>query len=242
LDGVAEARTRAGQLGVTLVAGCELSCDFGASSASMHVLVYFLEPGEGPLQDELFELQEGRDDRNRALAARLNELGLPITYEEMQEEAGGSGAGRPHAAAVLVRKGVVGSVTEAFEHWLGHGRPGYVERRRLEPAQAVRLARESGSVTSVAHPLSLELSEPELEGAMRGLAELGLTGMECIYGRYSPEEREQLAGLARRLGLVVTGGSDHHGNYKPDLRVGIGRGDLRVPDRALEELADRLPS
>ncbi|MDQ3680991.1 MAG: PHP domain-containing protein [Actinomycetota bacterium] len=241
LDGLDEARTRAGQLGVTLVPGCELSCSFGASSASMHVLVYFLEPGEGPLQNELFELQEGRDDRNRALAARLDELGLPITYEEMQDEAGGSGAGRPHAAAVLVRKGVVGSVKEAFETWLGHGRPGYVERRRLEPSEAVRLARESGSVTSVAHPLSLELPEPELEGALRELAELGLAGMECLYGRYSPEEREQLAGIARRLGLVVTGGSDHHGTYKPDLRVGVGRGDLHVPDRALEELADRLP-
>ena len=242
LDGVDEARARAGQLGVTLVPGCELSCAFGASSASMHVLVYFLEPGEGPLQDELLELQEGRDDRNRALAARLADLGLPITYEEMQDEAGGSGAGRPHAAAVLVRKGVVGSGKEAFDSWLGHGRPGYVQRRRLEPPEAVRLARESGSVTSVAHPLSLELSEPELEGAMGELAQLGRAGMECVYGRYSPEERQRLAGLARRLGLVVTGGSDHHGTYKPDLRVGVGRGDLDVPDQALEELADRLPS
>ena len=242
LDGVAEARERAEELGITLIAGCELSCASPAAAGSMHVLVYFVEPAEGALQDKLAELQSVRDDRNRALAERLGDLGLPVTYEEMQEEAGGSGAGRPHAAAVLVRKGVVASVGEAFERWLADGRPGYVERTRLEPAEALRLVRESGGVASVAHPLSMKLPDAELEATMRELAELGLAGMECIYGRYSPEEREGLAGMARRLGLVATGGSDHHGTYKPDLRVGVGQGDLDVPESALEELAARRPS
>jgi len=242
LDGVAEARERAEELGITLIAGCELSCISPAAAGSMHVLVYFVEATEGPLQDKLAELQSVRDDRNRALAERLGDLGLPVTYEEMQEEAGGSGAGRPHAAAVLVRKGVVASVGEAFERWLADGRPGYVERTRLEPAEALRLVRESGGVASVAHPLSMKLPDAELEATMRELAELGLAGMECIYGRYSSEERAGLADMARRLGLVATGGSDHHGTYKPDLRVGVGQGDLDVPDTALEELAARRPS
>ena len=242
LDGVAEARERAEELGITLIAGCELSCASPAAAGSMHMLVYFVEATEGPLQNKLAELQAVRDDRNRALAERLGDLGLPVTYEEMQEEAGGSGAGRPHAAAVLVRKGVVASVGEAFERWLADGRPGYVERTRLEPAEALRLVRESGGVASVAHPLSMKLPDAELEATMRELAELGLAGMECIYGRFSPEEREGLAGMARRLGLVATGGSDHHGTYKPDLSVGVGQGDLDVPESALEELAARRPS
>ncbi len=239
LDGVDEARARADELGVRLVPGCEISCAF--PSGSMHMLVYFLEPGDGPLQDKLAELQEVRDNRNRTMAERLAQIGLPVSYEEMQEEAGGSGAGRPHAAAVLVRKGVVGSVKEAFDRWLAAGRPGYVERTRLEPADAIAMASESGSVTSVAHPLSLNLADDELEGAMRDLAQLGLAGMECVYGRYSPEERERLAAIARRCDLVVTGGSDHHGTYKPDLQVGVGQGDLDVPDQALKELEDRRP-
>ncbi len=242
LDGVEEARGRAEELGINLIAGCELSCVSPAAAGSMHVLVYFVEPVEGPLQDKLMELQTVRDERNRALATRLEDLGLPVTYDEMQEEAGGSGAGRPHAAAVLVRKGVVRSVTEAFERWLGDGRPGYVERTRLEPAEALRLIRGSGGVASAAHPLSMKLPGAELEATMRELAELGLAGMECVYGRYSPEEREGLVDLARGLGLVVTGGSDHHGTYKPDLRVGVGQGDLDVPDQALEQLAARCPS
>lgn len=239
LDGVEEARARADELGVRLVPGCEISCAF--PSGSMHMLVYFLEPGGGPLQEKLGELQHVRDKRNRVMAERLGQIGLPVTYEEMQEEAGGSGVGRPHAAAVLVRKGVVGSVKEAFERWLAAGRPGYVERTRLEPGDAIVLARQSGGVTSVAHPLSLSLDDDELGAAMRELAELGLTGMECVYGRYSPEERERLADIARRCDLVVTGGSDHHGTYKPDLRVGVGRGDLDVPDGAVKELEDRRP-
>ena len=239
VDGVAEARARADELGVRLIPGCEISCAF--PSSSMHMLVYFLEPGEGPLQDKLGQLQEVRDGRNRVMAERLGQLGLPVTYEEMQEEAGGSGAGRPHAAAVLVRKGVVDSVKEAFERWLGVGRPGYVERTRLEPADAIDLASQSGCVTALAHPLSLKLHDDELEKATGELAELGLAGMECVYGRYSPEDRERLADIAHRFDLVVTGGSDHHGKYKPDLQVGVGQGDLDVPDRALKELEDRRP-
>ncbi len=239
LDGVAEARARADEVGVRLVGGCEISCAF--PSGSMHMLVYFLEPGEGPLQDRLGQLQEVRDRRNRVMAERLGQLGLPVTYEEMQEEAGGSGAGRPHAAAVMVRKGVVGSVREAFERWLGAGRPGYVERTRLEPADAIDLARQSGCVTALAHPLSLDLGDDELEKTMGELAGIGLAGMECIYGRYSPEDRERLVAMARRCDLVVTGGSDHHGTYKPDLQVGVGQGDLHVPDRALEQLENRRP-
>jgi predicted metal-dependent phosphoesterase TrpH len=239
LDGVPEAAARADELGIRLVPGCELSCGFG--ERSLHLLVYFLESGHGPLQDELANLQEARHQRNVALAERLDDLGLPCTLEEMEEESGGSGTGRPHAAAVLVRKGVVGSVREAFDQWLGVGRPGYVASRRLEVPEAVRLARASGAVAVLAHPFSLRLEEAELESAVAELASLGLTGMESLYGRYSPDERQALAALARRHDLVPTGGSDHHGTYKPDLKVGVGQGDLEVPDEVLDELEDRRP-
>ena len=239
LDGLAAARARADELGVELVPGCEISC--ANTPGTMHVLVYFLEAGEGPLQDELAGLQQGRHDRNVALVERLQELGLPVTHEEMEEEAGGMGAGRPHAAAILVRKGAVGSVQEAFDRWLAKGRPGYVEKPRLAPARAIALARASGGVAVLAHPLSLELAPGELDARVAELAELGLGGVEALYGRYTPEERQGLTTLAQRHGLAVTGGSDHHGTYKPDLQVGVGRGDLDVPDDLLEALVARRP-
>lgn len=239
LDGIPAARQAASSLGIELVAGCELSCDVGGTwgNGTMHVLVYFLEPGDGPLQDELVRLQDVRDERNRRMCDALG-----ISYDDLQAEAGGIGAGRPHAAALLVRAGRAESIQDAFDRWLGKGRPGYVEKERLAPAEAMRLAVASGGVPVLAHPRSLELEPAALRSTIEELAALGLAGMECEYGRYSPEDRSGLRDLASALGLVATGGSDHHGAYKPDLQVGIGRGDLDVPDTALDDLKARRPS
>jgi predicted metal-dependent phosphoesterase TrpH len=233
LDGIEAARASAARVGVELVPGCELSCE--VEVGTMHVLVYFLEPGDGPLQDELVRLQDVRDRRNEIMCERLG-----LSYEALQAEAGGMGAGRPHAAALLVRDGRATSIQDAFDRWLGKGKPGYVEKARLAPAEAMRLAVASGGLPVLAHPNSLELEPLALRGQLGELRDLGLVGMECEYGRYSPEDRAGLAALAGDLGLVATGGSDHHGTYKPDLSVGTGRGDLDVPDSALEELRQRL--
>lgn len=235
LDGIEQARTAASRLAVELVPGCELSCEW--SPGTMHVLVYFVEPGEGPLQDELLRLQRVRDERN----VRMCEI-LDIPYQELLAEAGGSGAGRPHAAAVLVRRGQAASIAEAFDRLLAKGRPAYVEKERLLPAHAARLARASGGVAVLAHPLTLDLAPADLEGAVGELAELGFAGIEAVYGGYPPEDRAGLVALAERHGLVATGGSDHHGTYKPDLAVGVGRGDLLVPDEVLGKLVARRPA
>lgn len=240
LEGLPAARERAGELGVELVPGCEVSCAF--RGRSVHVLVYFVEPGEGPLQDELLRLRHDRVARNRRLVERLGELGLPVGYDELVAESGGEeGAGRPHAAAILVRKGLAESVTDAFDRWLGEGRPAYVPKARVTPGEIARLAGRSGGVAVLAHPLSLELAPPELEAAVGELAGAGLVGLEAVYGRYRPEERRGLAALAARHDLVATGGSDYHGAMKPDLSVGTGTGDLRVPDEVLGRLAARRP-
>jgi len=237
LDGVPEARAEAARRGLELVAGCELSCVWGPGT--FHLLVYFLEPGLGPLQEHLTTLQGQRDERNHRLVARLQELGLPITFEEVEAEAGGAGIGRPHVAAVLVRKGVVASVAEAFDRWLAKGKPGYVRKATLEPGEAIDLALASGAVPVLAHPHSLGLEPGGLGPTLRELSERGLAGVECHYGAYQPEERAGLTALAGRLGLVATGGSDYHGRYKPDLSVGTGRGDLEVPDAVIDSLRER---
>jgi predicted metal-dependent phosphoesterase TrpH len=239
LDGLAEARARAQTLGVDLVPGCEVSCEW--APGTLHVLVYFVEPGEGPLQEELARLQADRVERNRQMIDRLAAAGLPVTLDELEAEAGGMGAGRPHMASILVRKGVVGSVQEAFDGYLARGKPGYVSKARLSPRTVAEQARRSGGVAVLAHPLSLQLDEPGLASTVAELADAGLTGLEAVYGRYSPDERAGLADLARRHGLVATGGSDYHGTYKPDLAVGTGRGDLSVPDTTVAALAERRP-
>jgi 3',5'-nucleoside bisphosphate phosphatase len=240
VEGLAEARAAAETVGVRLVQGCELSCEVG--SATMHLLVYFLEDGPGPLQEKLAGLQAARADRNRRIVDVLQASGVDVTLEEILEEAGGGSVGRPHVAGVLLRRGYVTSVQEAFDVWLAKGRPAYLDRERLLPAEAIRLAHESGAVTVLAHPTSLGYDEAELERFVGGLAADGLDGLECEYGRYPPELRARLRALAERLGLAVTGGTDYHGRYKPDLDLGTGLGDLNVPDELLDALEARRPS
>jgi predicted metal-dependent phosphoesterase TrpH len=236
-DGVEPASKKAAEVGVELVPGVEISCEH---KGTMHMLVYFVEPGEGPLQDELVRLQRARDSRNERLVARLGELGLPVSLDELLEEAGGTGAGRPHVAAILVRKGYASSVQDAFDRYLAKGAPAYLDKERLEPVKAISLALRSGGLPVLAHPLSLGLTPAETESTVRELASAGLVGLEAIYGRYGQEERAGLAVMAAQAGLAITGGSDYHGTYKPDLSLGTGRGDLHVPDGALAALRERL--
>jgi len=239
-DGVARAAARAAQVGIRFISGCEVSCAY--SPGTMHVLCYIVTGTDSPLQAELTRLREDRELRNERMATRLADIGLPITYDEVVEEAGGVGVGRPHFAAVLKRKGVVSSIQEAFDSYLAKGTPGYVSKARIEIETVIDVARRSGGVASLAHPLSLGLERQSLAVELGRLAEIGLTGVECYYGRYDPDTRSELARLASRLGLVATGGSDFHGTYKPDLSMGVGTGDLSVPDGVVEELEARRPS
>jgi len=233
--GIAEARAEASKVGLELIPGTELSLQW--DQGAMHLVVLFLEPGPGPLQDRLAALRIGRTDRNSRIIARLDELGVPITEEELSKQAGGESVGRPHIAAVMVRRGYVETIYEAFDRYLALGKPGYMSRLRLSPEEAIGLARDSGAVPIVAHPHTLGLNNSEeVAATLRRLAGAGLAGIECYYPLYSPLEREGYAALAQRFGLKPSGGSDFHGAYKPDVELGVGRGNLSVPDHLLDAL------
>jgi hypothetical protein len=138
-----------------------------------------------------------------------------------------------------VKAGAAADIDDAFDTYLADGRAAYVPKSRLSPAEVARLAVASGGIAVLAHPLTLGLDPSSLEQLVGELAEAGLGGIEAIYGRYTTDERRALRRMAKRQGLVATGGSDYHGSFKPDLEVGTGMGDLDVPDSALEELAAR---
>lgn len=238
-DGLAEAAGAGDAAGIEVVPGVELSLAW--VSDGMHLLVLFLGPGPGPLQDRLAELRSGRAARNGRMVARLRELGMDVTPAEVEAQAGGGVVGRPHMAAVLVRKGYVPDIPTAFERYLASGRPAYIGRFRLEPEEAIRLARASGAVPVLAHPHTLDLTRDEIHGVLDRLVDAGLVGLECRYSTYPPEERRSWTTVARHHGLIPSGGSDYHGTYKDDVSLGWGRGDLRVPDRLLEELREARP-
>lgn len=238
LDGIARARSAARRLEIDFIPGTEISCTF--DNGTLHLLAYFLELEQGPMQDELLNMQAARTKRNEDMALRMAKAGIPITLDELLEEAGGPNLGRPHFAAVMMRKGMVTSIQEAFDLYLAKGRPYYVPKVQISARDAIGLVRASGSLPVLAHPLTLGLEPPALKSYVEELCDYGLVGMESYYGRYSPAERRGLADMAQALSLVATGGSDYHGTYKSGLDVGIGEGDLDVPGSIVEQLKGRL--
>lgn len=236
LAGLTEAEDRAKTAGIDFVRGCEVSASF--QPGSLHLLCYFV-PTEGALPKKLADLRGERERRNEKLLELLTGLGFPITREEVELEAGSDVIGRPHFAAVLIRHGVVSSVEEAFQRFLAKGAPAYVEREHVEPTEILEVAAESGVLTSIAHPMTLGLEPTELDRLLDDFASSGVDGMECYYSSYDEDLQRDLAAMARRHGLVPTGGSDFHGTFKPGLYVGTGRGELCVPDEVLDELRAR---
>ena len=239
VEGIEPARAAAGRVGIELVPGTELSLEF---LGGMHLVVLWLEPVPGPLQDRLPSLQLGRTARNQAIVDLLTELGMPIAMEDVLAVAGSGSVGRPHIAEVMVRHGYVTSGPEAFDLWLSAGKPAYAGRPRLEPEEAIGLALESGGVPVLAPPQTLGINRAdEMAELLDRLRADGLIGMETMYAAYHRHEREGYTDLARRFGLTASGGSDYHGTYKEGLELGRGYGDLAVPESILEELRERKP-
>ena len=220
--------------GLDLVCGIELSTKL--HSHSVHLLGYFMreqDPPPAEFRTWILDLQESRRERNVRLVARLQELGLDITMEEAEARGGGM-TGRPHFARLLVEKGYVSSMQQAFEEYLDESAKGYVTRREPAFTEAVQRIRQAGGVASLAHPIRLR---EDLAAVLPSLCAGGLAAIEAYHSDHSAEQTRLYLQLAEENGLIVTGGSDFHGDAKPEIRLGTGRdGNLRVPDELLNSL------
>jgi predicted metal-dependent phosphoesterase TrpH len=204
----------------------------------MHLLGYFIPERDNPLSAALAELQYHRANRNKIIVERLNELGIPVTFEEVETEAGGQGAqiGRPHFAAVLVRHEAVPDYQTAFDEYLAKGAKAYVGRKLYKPAEATELMLSAGVVPVLAHPFTLNLAFEDLERFVDSLVEVGLRGIEGYHGDMPEVEQEPYRALGRSRGLIVSGGSDYHGDMRPDRGMPGGRHNVICPAEVLEEL------
>ncbi|WP_243315465.1 PHP domain-containing protein [Geothrix paludis] len=234
LGGIPEFLAMQPKVKVRLLVGTELSCRF--LGRSLHVLGLLVDPADARFQGRLDELRSRRDDRNRRMLARLAELGCPITYEDVRAQAETPLISRVHFAKALAARGFVKRAPEAFERLIGDDCPGFVPREELSPAEATRWIREAGGVPVVAHPGRFAGGSFRWDEAMKDLQREGMEGLEGYYGEYRAAEQKHFVALAARLGMVVTGGSDYHGANKPGLRLGAGRGGLKVPDSLLDDL------
>ncbi|WP_416968353.1 PHP domain-containing protein [Streptomyces sp. 4F14] len=199
--------------GLTLVTGAELSCR--VDGISMHMLAYLFDPEEPALLAERELVRDDRVPRAQAMVARLQDLGVDVTWEQVARIAGDGSVGRPHVAAALVEAGVVASVGDAFtEQWLSDGGRAHVAKHETDPFEAIRLVKAAGGVTVFAHPGASKRGLTVPDSAIAEMAAAGLDGIEVDHMDHDPGTRARLRGLARELGLLVTGSSDYHGSRK----------------------------
>lgn len=233
VDGIEAALEEGEKSDIEVVPGIEISVDF---NPEMHILGYFFGDTYHNIKGLLADLKRNREERNPKIVNRLNELGFGITMNEVEMEALGAVVGRPHIAKVLIKKGYVHSVEEAFEKYLSYGKPAYFKKDKLSPQSGIGEIIKAGGVPVLAHPRYLYFSEEALDQLLCELAEIGLKGVEANYVDNTPEETARFTKLAAKHHLIVTGGSDFHGSFKPDIEIGRGRGNLRVNYEVLEEL------
>ncbi|MDX3579276.1 PHP domain-containing protein [Streptomyces sp. FL07-04A] len=199
--------------GLTLVTGAELSCR--VDGISMHMLAYLFDPEEPALLAERELVRDDRVPRARAMIARLNGLGVPVTWEQVARIAGEGSVGRPHVATALVELGVVPTVNDAFTgDWLADGGRAHVGKHETDPFEAIRLVKGAGGVTVFAHPGASKRGHTVPEAVIAELAAAGLDGIEVDHMDHDAQTRARLRGLAGDLGLLVTGSSDYHGSRK----------------------------
>jgi len=239
--GLPEARAAGDDLGVRVISGVEITCEYGGKS--MDMLGYCFDSGADALQARLAEIQEGRRQRNLEIIGKLNALGHDISYEEVVAEADKSDGkiiGRPHFATVMIRKGIVQERQEAFDKYLAEGGAAYVQKLAVSPEECVEMLRSAGGLAVLAHPKLIRFpAGVGIRDLLAALKDAGLAGLECYYSLHSPEEIQQYLALAKEFDLLPTGGSDYHGGNKPEIKVGIGLGDLRVPLSCAEGLLAR---
>jgi len=230
--GYDQALAPAASAGLEVVCGIELSTKLHGQS--VHLLGYFLgSDGLAGFREWILELQAARRERNVRLAARLRELGIDITIEEAEARGRGM-TGRPHFAQIMVEKGYVRGFREAFDEYLDESAKAYVFRREPQFAESVERIRNAGGIASLAHPIRVHADVPAL---MPELCDAGMNAIEAYHSDHKAEQTAMYLALAQQYGLLVTGGSDFHGDVKPGVVLGTGYGgNLHVPEDLVERL------
>ena len=226
--------------GPELIPGIEMSCLY--QGKDIHIVGLFIDPAHPSLLSVLQVYQASRKRRNRMMAQKLTRAGFPVTVEALAAMFPGAVLTRAHFARYMLSHGWISQIDEAFQKYIGDGGPCYVEKAYIAPEESLRVIREAGGISILAHPLLYHMSENELEKMICFLKSLGLEGIEAMYSTYTDADQLYVLKLASRFGLLKSGGSDFHGANKPSIALGTGCGRLCVPDAYLESMKDYLSS
>lgn len=241
VDGVGRAIQKAEELEnhIQVISGVELSCQYPVTpekNVEIHILGYNINHKDETLVSTLKNVATERDNRNRKMCENLHNAGYPITYKELTDKFGGMIITRAHFAKLLLENGGVPSMDAAFKTCLAIDSPYFVNRKYLTPKAAIELIKNAGGIPVLAHPLLYKLSVSEIRKMLDILKGYGIRGIEALYSRNHGTDEAFVRKLANEHELFITGGSDFHGDNKPDIEMGTGTGNLRVPVLLLENL------
>jgi len=234
LDGLPRARASAAGTGLRFISGVEMEIE--RAEGEFHLLGIGLDGDSEALREALSGVQAARRTRNTRMVEKMQSAGIPITMKEVTDTAGGEIVSRAHFARVLVRKKVVASIDAAFKRLIGKGMPFYEPRACLELRGAALLIRRAGGIPVIAHPISLGLQGPALRLFVSACRDQGVAGVEAWHPNQSVKLCRRLERLAHSLGMVVTGGSDFHGEHIPSRKLGLSSGGREIPDRLLDAI------
>jgi predicted metal-dependent phosphoesterase TrpH len=210
-------------------------------NGSVHILGYGIDLNHPALTTLLRVLKRARENRNPKIIARLNALGMELSTDELARVVGEATAGRPHIAQLMIQKGMADSINDAFDRFLGKNRPAYVEKYRVPMADAIGAINKAGGIAVLAHPYLCGLTDPAtFDSFLVDLRSKGLKGIEAIYPHHPEAATAEYCRLARKYDLVITGGSDFHGDVTPDIHMGTGDGSFHVPYSLYEGLIASL--
>jgi predicted metal-dependent phosphoesterase TrpH len=226
------------------ITGIEISAaapDGYPSGSSVHVLGYGLDLSDASLNQLLTVLQSARENRTPQIIERLNTMGMDVSLAEVSQVVGDATAGRPHIAQLMVAKGLVDSIDDAFDRFLGRNKPAYVEKHRVPMEDAIGSIKNAGGVAVLAHPYLNEwVAIDSFESFLLTLKEMGLDGVEAIYPEHTEAATAYYCQLASKHNLLITGGTDFHGAITPGIQMGVGDGGFHVPFSLYVNLMARL--
>jgi len=228
VDGLDEAVAYAADKDIVFVPGVELSTEY--KDKDLHIVGLNIDHKAEGFKRYLKDFVDSRDVRNEKMCALLTEAGMPMTYEELKAEFPDSVITRGHYARFMLKKGYTSYLKEAFERYIGDNGPYFVPREKTTAADGVRLIVEAGGIPVLAHPMLYHMNWDRIQDAIDELKPVGLMGIEAAYTTNTPAEERQTREFAARNGLLVSGGSDYHGEAKPRTDLGMGFGNLYVSE------------
>lgn len=240
VQGISQAQEEAKKIGLTFIPGIEISIDW--PTGEFHLLGLGLKNQSAELKKIIDFLEQERFNRNIQMIQKLNECGIDITYEELVEHFHTENLGRPHFAELMVKKDYVKQRQQAFDLYFAKDRKCYVDRKGANLEESVNAIKKSGGIPIQAHPMSMYVSWGKMENTMIEIQSKGVKGLEAYHPGVRLSEADRLEELGKKLGMIITAGSDFHGEkIRADRKIAYSAGKKKIEDRFFfEELKPEL--